>query len=151
MGRIKFYKDATKAGLPFICIDGGEAHNVVMLIDTGSTDNILFGYAYQQVKHQLKEVEGDYRVTGVDGKPMKVTKVMGHMPFCGNNYEMSFLVRDEDDAGRALSVEYGLTIIGMIGTHFMAEHDWVIDFRKQEVIIPDTDVTLEKLRKSTIA
>ncbi len=147
MGKIKFYMDATKAGLPFICINEGGFHNAVMLIDTGSTNNVLFGYVYQQVKHQLKEMEGDYTVTGIDGKPQKVAKVMGYMPFCGKKYEMSFLVSDENDPGKALSEEFGFNVIGMIGTLFMAEHDWVLDFGKQEVLIPDTDVSVEDFRK----
>ncbi len=147
MGRIKFYTDATKTGLPFICINEGGFQNAVMLIDTGSTNNVLFGYVYQQVKHQLKEVEGDYTVTGIDGKPRKVANVMGYMPFCGKKYEMSFLVNDENDAGKALSEELGFNVIGMIGTLFMAEHDWVLDFGKQEALIPDTDVSVEDFRK----
>ena len=147
MGKIKFCMDATKAGLPFICINKEGFQNAVMLIDTGSTNNVLFGYVYQQVKHQLKEVEGEYTVTGIDGKPQKVANVMGYMPFCGKKYEMSFLVRDEDDAGKALSEEFGFNVIGIIGTVFMAEHDWVLDFGKQEVLIPDTDVSVDELRK----
>jgi hypothetical protein len=30
----------------------------------------------------------------------------------------------------------GFPIVGIIGTLFMAEHDWVLDFGKQEVLIP---------------
>ncbi len=46
-------------------------------------------------------------------------------------------------------MEYSISIIGMIGTQFMAEHDWVLDFGKQEVLIPDSDVSLEELRRNT--
>jgi predicted nucleic acid-binding protein len=53
---------------------------------------------------------------------------------------MSFLVRNDDDAGKLLSEEMGFPIVGIIGTLFMAEYDWVLDFGKQEVQIPDTDV-----------
>ena len=65
---------------------------MIMLVDTGSNDNIMFGYAY-----------------------------------------------------KGLSEEMGFPVCGNIGTHFMAEHDWMFDFANQEVIIPDTDVSLEKL------
>ena len=81
-------------------------------------------------------VEGDYTVTGIDGQPQKVTRVSGYMPFLGKNHEMTFLVRDDDDAGLMLSEAMGFNIIGIIGTLFMAENDWVLDFGRQEVLIP---------------
>ena len=59
---------------------------------------------------------------------------------------MTFLVRDDDDAGIELSKEMGFTIIGLIGSLFMAEHGWMIDFANQEVIIPDSDVSAIELR-----
>jgi hypothetical protein len=49
---------------------------------------------------------------------------------------MTFLVRDDDDAGLMLSEAMGFNIIGIIGTLFMAENDWVLDFGRQEVLIP---------------
>lgn len=136
MGKVKLYKDARKVGMPFICINEGGFQNAVFLIDTGSTENILFGYVYQQAKELLKESEGNYTVTGIDGKPQKVIRVIGNVPFCGKSHEMSFLVRD-DDAGKMLSQEMGFPIVGIIGTLFMAEHNWVLDFGKQEILIPD--------------
>ena len=50
MGKIKFYKDVTKVELPFILIQEGTFKGVVMLIDTGSNNNIVWGYAFEQLK-----------------------------------------------------------------------------------------------------
>ena len=50
---------------------------MIMMIDTGSTNNVLFRYVYQQVREQLREVETDYTITGIDGKPNKVICVVG--------------------------------------------------------------------------
>ena len=147
MGKIKFYADATKVGMPFVCVNERGFQNAVFILDTGSTGNILFGYVYEQAKDQLKEEEGDYTVTGIDGQPQKVVRVIGNVPFCGKSYEISFLVRNDDDAGKLLSEEMGFPIVGIIGTLFIAEHDWVLDFGKQEVLIPDTDVSIEDIRK----
>lgn len=146
MGKIKFYADAAKVGMPFISVNEGGFQNAVFMIDTGSTENVLFGYVYEQAKDQLKEAEGRYTITGIDGKPKEVKPVIGYVPFCGKEYEMKFLVRDDDDAGIALSQAMGFSVIGLIGTLFMVEHGWVIDFANQEVIIPDTDVSVEELR-----
>ena len=134
--------------MPFICVNEGGFKDAVFLVDTGSTDNILFGYIYEQVKGKLKEdAEGEYALTGIDGKPQKVIRVIGNVPFCGKNYEMSFLVRNDDDAGLSLSEEMGFNIVGIIGTLFMAEHDWVIDFKNQEISIPDTDISVDEFKK----
>ena len=115
MGTIKFYADATRVGMPFVCVNDGGFHNAIFMLDTGSTGNILFGYVYEQAKEQLKEAEGDYTVTGIDGQPQKVLRVIGNVPFCGKSYEMSFLVRNDDDAGRLLFEEMRFPIVG-IGT-----------------------------------
>ena len=139
MGKNKFYADAAKVGMPFICVNEGGFKDVMFLIDTGSTDNVLFGYVYEQAKDQLKEAEGRYTITGIDGKPKEVKPVIGYVPFCGKEYEMKFLVRDDDDAGIALSQAMGFSVIGLIGTYFMVEHGWVIDFANQEILIPDSN------------
>ena len=133
MGRIKFYADASKVGMPFISINV-EGFQMIMMIDTGSTNNVLFRYVYQQVREQLREVETDYTITGIDGKPNKVICVVGNALLGGNRHEMSFLVREDDDAGIMLSQEMGFPVCGIIGTLFMAEHGWMLDFANQEVI-----------------
>ena len=141
--KMKFYADATKVGMPFICVNEGGFKNAVFMIDTGSTNNVLFRYIYEKAKDQLEKAEGNYTITGIDGEPKEVIPVIGYVPFCGKEYEMTFLVRDDDDAGIALSKAMGFTIVGLIGTLFLAEHGWVLDFANQEVIIPDTDVSVE--------
>lgn len=145
MKKIDFYADATKVGMPFVCVNEGGFKNAVFMIDTGSTNNVLFRYIYEQAKDQLKEAEGKYTITGIDGKPKEVISVIGYVPFCGKEYEMTFLVRDDDDAGIALSEEVGFTVVGLIGTLFLAEHGWVIDYAKQAVFIPETDINVDDL------
>ena len=46
----------------------------------------------------------------------------------------SDLVREDDDAGVMLSQEMGFPVCGIIGTLFMAEHGWMLDFANQEVV-----------------
>ncbi len=133
MGRIKFYADAAKVGMPFMSISV-EGFQMIMMIDTGSTNNVLFRYVYQQVREQLREVETDYTITGIDGKPNKVICVVGSALLGENRHEMSFLVREDDDAGVMLSQKMGFPVCGIIGTLFMAEHGWMLDFANQEVV-----------------
>lgn len=139
MRKMSFYADAAKVGMPFISVNEGGFKNAVFMIDTGSNDNVLFRYIYEKAKDQLKEAEGKYTITGIDGEPKEVIPVIGYVPFCGKEYEMTFLVRDDDDAGLALSKEMGFPICGLIGTLFLAEHGWVLDFANQEILIPVSD------------
>mgnify|MGYP002626595381 CR=1 FL=1 len=137
MTRIRFYADATQAGLPFIRIDEGKFKGVIFLIDTGSNDNVIFGYAYEQAKELLEPVKGLSRTQyGIDGEPIDLKLVNGKVSLGGKEYDMHFLVREDGIAGKQLSDELGFPITGMIGTFFMVEHDWIIDYGKQEIIIP---------------
>ena len=150
MGKIRFYTDATRVGMPFININEGGSEKSIMLIDTGSTDNSLFAYAYNQAKEQFKEVEGvDNTLYGIEGKEAKAKCVVGTMNFLGKDREMYFLVRedDESDAGLLLSEQMGFPVVGIIGTFFMAEHNWKIDFANQEIIIPDFDIWPDDFKK----
>ena len=143
MGKIRFYADATKVGMPFININEGGSEKVIMLIDTGSAENSLFAYAYKQAKEQYKEVEGvDNTLYGIEGKEAKAKCVVGTINFLGKDREMYFLVKEDDetDAGIMLSEQMGFPVAGIIGTSFMVEHNWKIDFANQEIIIPEFDI-----------
>ncbi len=146
MGKIKFYADVSKVGLPFIEIkDEGEDAGSIWLVDTGSNDNVLFGYIYRQVKDKMIPVEGDYGLYGIDGKKTEMIKVKTTLTICKKDYDISFLVRDDDEAVKRLSNDMGFPIFGIIGTLFMAEHGWVIDFARQEIRIPDVDICTNDL------
>lgn len=139
--RLRFFSDATETGLPLIRIEEGDFEGIVMLIDTGSNDNIIFGYAYHQLEDLMKPLEVQSELFGIDGKPTTLNCVSGVFTFCEKEYEMPFLLREDDKAIVMLSQQVGFPISGIIGTKFMAEHDWIIDFGKHEVIIPETDIS----------
>ena len=146
MNKIEFWGDASKLGMPYFEIKGEGFDHMLMLVDTGSTNNILFDYVYEQVKDVLKPVEGEWRITGINGKVEDTKCVEGNLPFFGKEYPMHFLI-GKGDAGMKLTEETGLPVCGIIGTLFMVEHGWVIDFAHQEILIPETDVSVEVLRK----
>ena len=150
MGKIRFYADATKVGMPFININEGGPEKVIMLIDTGSTYNSLFAYAYKQAKEKYKEVEGvDHFLYGIEGKEAKAKCVVGTINFLGKDREMYFLVKEDDetDAGLMLSEQVKFPVVGIIGTSFMVEHNWKIDFANQEIIIPEFDIWPDDFKK----
>lgn len=71
MGKIKFYADATKVGMPFICVNEGGFQNAVFMIDTGSDQNVLFSYVYEQAKDQFEEAEGRFTLKALTESPRK--------------------------------------------------------------------------------
>lgn len=146
MRKMKFYADATKAGLPFIQIPMDDSKGIIMLIDTGSNDNIMFGYAYRELKGMMKEEETKSYLYGIDGKQTLMNHASGVFSICGMKYNMKFLIREDHEAGLKLSEEMGFPVCGIIGTLFMVEHGWMLDFARQEVVISDADVSLEELR-----
>lgn len=145
-GRISFYSDATKMGMPFIRISEGKLKGIIMMIDTGASSNVLFGTAYNQLRDNFVPVEGDASIFGIDGHSGKADTVSGTVSFCGKQHEMTFLVRKESDAFEGLYQDLGLPISGIIGTNFMGEHNWMIDFGKQEIVIPQGDMCLTDLQ-----
>lgn len=139
-GKIKFYADAKQLGLPFIAITEGDYAGLVLLIDTGSNDNIIFGYTYSQVQDSLKPLGENGSIYGLDGIKTEVHFVEWGLSFCGKKHDMRFLVREDDTALRQLSKDMGFPVAGIIGTKFMVEHGWMIDFAHQEIRIPSIDV-----------
>ena len=116
-----------------------------MQIDTGSNDNSIFGFAYCQLEDLFTPIEGERKVYGMDGNAIVVSCIRGCFTFCGKEYEMNFLLNKEDGAFVQLSQEMGFPISGIIGTKFLAEHGWVLDYGKQEVVIPSSDVSTTDL------
>ena len=142
MGKIKFYKDVTKVELPFILIQEGTFKGVVMLIDTGSNNNIVWGYAFEQLKDKFMPLEGSSSLFGLEGTVKESNLVKGTFSFCGKEYDMTFLVREDDEAAVRIANEIGIPMAGIIGTNFMAEHNWTIDYAKQEIRIPKGDMSI---------
>ena len=139
--RIQFYADVLKKGRPFIHVKDGDFKDVVFLINTGSSGNTLFDYAYQQLKDVLTEEEGKSDIMGMDGTITSLKKVSGKISFCGKEHPIMFNIKKDDKAIIKLSLKMGFPIAGIIGTSFMAELGWLIDFGRQEIVIPAYTVT----------
>lgn len=139
MKRIKFYSDVNDKGLICIKIDEGDLNGQIMMIDTGATNNLLFGNAYEMLKDKLVIMNETSTLYGVDGITTEVPIVGGKIILCGDEYKIYFLLNN-CMGGTKLSNDVGYPIAGIIGSFFMAEHNWMIDYAKQEIIIPKGNV-----------
>lgn len=55
-----------KAGLPLV-ITTGTPENLIFLIDTGSTHDVIFDFVYQHFKDFFTRIEDGNSVMGIDG------------------------------------------------------------------------------------
>lgn len=137
MGKITFYTDVFNSSTPFIRIEEGDFKGKIFLIDTGSSNNMLFDSTYQQMKGSLALEDGTIQQIGIEGNYREISHLeSGNITICGRDFGMVFLIV-EDKIAKALEEDLGFAVCGIIGTPFMAEHDWKIDFAKQEITFPD--------------
>jgi|GEM_PF-628729 len=147
---LRFYADVTKTCMPLIQITEGAFRGMVLLIDSGSTSNVIFGQAYSEMRDKFRKIEATDSMMGLEGNPIEVDIVKTKVSICGRDYPMNFLVSSHNNTAQKLREDWGFPIAGLIGTKFMSEHDWTLDFGKQEIILPKVDLAdLEKIRTKT--
>ena len=132
---IDFYTDTAMSGMPYIMVKEGEFKGMILMLDTGSSVNVLFGSAFNELRDRFELERDTTNLIGLDGIPSEVRKARTSMTFNGNSYEMTFLINENGDAAKQLQEDLGFPVAGTIGTPFMSEHGWMIDFANQRVIV----------------
>lgn len=122
-----------KVGLPLI-ITSGKLKNICFLIDTGATHNTLFDFVYEHFKKEFKLLDGTYKTMGIEGHYQEVSMIEATFNFEGKDYSSVFAVLDASDAVKQVQKETGIQIHGVLGTTFLLENNWIIDFEQMKVI-----------------
>lgn len=122
-----------KVGLPLI-ITSGKLKNICFLIDTGATHNTLFDFVYEYFKREFKLLDGTYKTMGIEGHYQEVPMIEATFNFEGKDYSSVFAVLDASDAVKQVQKETGIQIHGVLGTAFLLENNWIIDFEQMKVI-----------------
>ncbi len=104
--------------------------NLCFLIDTGSTHNIMFAYVYEHFKNELKLLNEKQNIMGIEGHYEETPTIEATFNFEGTDYTSTFSVFDGSDAIMQVQEETGVQIHGILGTQFLMENNWVIDFEK---------------------
>ena len=116
------YWGLQKTGLPLIVVtctdDTGTTRELCLLIDTGSTNNILFSFVYEHFQKNFKSLD-------------KQGSIMG---FEGQNYTSIFSVLDVSDGMKHIQEESGVQIHGVLGIHFLVDYEWIIDFNELKIL-----------------
>ena len=108
----------------------GKLKNLCFLIDTGSTHNTLFDFVYEHFKDEFKLLDSTCRTMGIEGHYKETPVIEATFNFEGIDYTSTFSVLDAADAIIQVQEETGVQIHGVLGTQFLIENKWIVDFDK---------------------
>lgn len=129
--KIPFYANIDDVHLPFIRINIDAQRSIVMLVDTGSEYNQVFEYLYNETPELFTDTGEHINIQGIGGD-IEVPLMSGNLYVNSKEYTTTFVVTDSN-TGHALSDTIGFPVGGLIGTRFLAEYGWIIDYSKQVI------------------
>lgn len=120
-----------KSQLPIILVDV-KGEYLCFILDTGSTCSLIDSTVVEYFKDIVEPV-GDYFISGIEGTKHKVDMIILPFNFEGLVYKAKFCVRPLLDAFSGIEKESDIQIHGLIGTDFLLENQWIINFKEIKV------------------
>lgn len=120
-----------KSQLPIILVDV-KGEYLCFILDTGSTCSLIDSTVVEYFKDIVEPV-GDYFISGIEGTKHKVDMIILPFNFEGQIYKPKFCVKPLLDAFSCIEQESGIQVQGLLGTDFLLENKWIIDFNKIEI------------------
>ena len=117
-----------KTKLPIIPVEIKGKH-LCLIIDTGSTCSLIDSNVVEYFKDIATPV-GDYNISGIDGTKHKVDVITLPFSFEGQSYSPKFCVKPLLEDFKDIETESGIQVVGLLGTDFLMENKWIIDFDK---------------------
>ena len=118
-----------RAGLPLI-LTTDNPKNLCFLIDTGSTNDVIFDFVYQHFKDYFTLTADSQSIMGIDGSLKPTIIINADLQFDDLRYKASFAVLEANDAITQVQAETGIQIHGVLGIPFLMENKCLIDFNK---------------------
>ena len=115
-----------KAGLPLI-LTTDNPKNLCFLIDTGSTNDVIFDFVYEHFKDYFTQTAESKNVMGIDGLLKPTIIVNADLQFDDLRYKAPFAVLEANDAIIQVQAETGIQLHGVL---FLLENKCQIDFDK---------------------
>lgn len=122
----------SKVQLPLIIVKVKEKY-ICFILDTGSTCSLIDSTVVEYFKDIVEPV-GDYYISGIEGTKHKVDIITLPFNFEGQAYKPKFCVRPLLDAFKSIEEENGIQVHGLLGTDFLLENQWIVDFRTLTLI-----------------
>ena len=121
-----------KTKLPIILVEIEDKY-LCFILDTGSTCSLIDSSVVEYFKDIVDPV-GDYCISGIEGTKHKVDMITLPFNFEGQVYKPRFCVRPLLDAFKSIEDESGIQVHGLLGTDFLLENQWIVDFRTLTLI-----------------
>ena len=133
MSSIPLHYSLSRVGLPLIITSSKPA--LCFLIDTGASHNVLFSFVYAELQHLFPAIElpNNTTIMGIDGSANNVSQVKGAITFEEKQSDVVFSVVDVTEAISRVQKESGIQIHGILGTPFLVENKWILDFSKLNI------------------
>lgn len=117
--------------LPIILVEVKDKY-LSFILDTGSTCSLIDSNVVEYFKDIVEPV-GDYYINGIEGTKHKVEMITLPFTFEGQTYKPKFCVKPLLDAFKGIEDESGIQVHGLLGTDFLLENQWIIDFKELKI------------------
>ena len=104
--------------------------NLCFLIDSGATNNILFSYAFAEVKDEFSTINKISLLSGIDGIKSECFQVHGKIIIDNQNFDIDFSVVETADGMKNIQEETGIQVHGILGVPFLIKSQCIIDFKE---------------------
>ncbi len=121
-----------KAGLPLI-LTTERPKNLCFLIDTGSTNDVIFDFVYQHFKDYFAMTSESQNIMGIEGSLKPTIVITADLQFDDLRYKAPFVVLEANDAISQVQAETGIQIHGVLGIPFLLENKLVLDFNNLKI------------------
>ena len=131
--RHSLYHGLNQTKLPIIVVEIEDKH-LCFILDTGSTCCLIDSNVVEYFKDIVEPI-GDYCISGIDGTKRKADVVILPFNFEGYTYKPKFCVQQLSDAFKEIEEDSGIQVHGLLGTDFLLENKWIIDFKELNIHI----------------
>ena len=121
----------SKVQLPLIIVKVKEKY-ICFILDTGSTCSLIDSTVVEYFKDIVEPV-GDYCISGIEGTKHKVDMITLPFNFEGYTYKTIFCVQPLLNAFKGIEDESGIQVHGLLGTDFLIENKWILDFKELNI------------------
>lgn len=112
-------------------------YNLTFDIDTGSTENIVFDYVFDQLQESFRLVEGGTKMMGIDGNYSEHSFAETNLWVGGKEITTKFSIINADQTIINLQNDYGFQLHGILGVPFLLDNHCVLDFIKKTISIEE--------------
>lgn len=119
-------------GLPIILTSSKPHLN--FLIDTGASHNVIFSFVYEGLPDYFSLLDSEKSMYGIEGNVVNNRQVKATIEIENTKAETTFSVLEADEVVYRMQHENGFQLHGILGSEFLADNKWIIDFDNLQII-----------------